>query len=57
MDLGSIFLASLSSGVITSEEFDWVTFHQPAFTRIEEATALKLGRLIDSGNVHLGCRI
>ena len=57
MDLGYIFLASLSSGVITSEEFDWITFHQPTFSRIEEATAIKLGRLIDRGAVQLGCRL
>ncbi len=57
MSIGSIFLASLTSGIITSEEFDWVTLHQPGFTRTEEAAAIRLGRLIDSGLIHLGCRL
>ncbi|WP_320674170.1 hypothetical protein [Prochlorococcus sp. MIT 1341] len=57
MNLGLLFLESLSSGVITSEELDWVTSHQPYFSRLEEATAIKLGRLLDSGLIQLGCRI
>lgn len=57
MNLGSLFLKSVSSGVITKEEMDWITNHQPHFSRIEEATALKLGRLLDRGLVRLGCRI
>ncbi|WP_320667375.1 hypothetical protein [Prochlorococcus sp. MIT 1307] len=57
MNLGFLFLKSVSTGVITSEELDWVTRHQPDFSRLEEATALKLGRLLDGGLIHLGCRI
>ena len=57
MNLGSLFLESVSTGVITSEELDWVTNHQPNFSRIEEATALRLGRLLDGGLIHLGCRL
>ena len=57
MNLGLLFLKTVTTGVITSEELDWVTHQQPTFTRVEEATALKLGRLLDGGLVHLGCRI
>ena len=57
MNLGLLFLKSVSTGVITSEELDWVTDNQPDFTRLEEATALRLGRLLDGGLIHLGCRI
>ncbi len=57
MTLGTLFLQSVSSGVITSEEMNWITSHQRDFSRIEEATALKLGRLLDSGFIQLGCRI
>ena len=57
MNLGLLFLESVSSGVITSEELDWVTHNQRDFSRIEEATALKLGRLLDGGLIHLGCRL
>ena len=57
MNLGLLFLESVSTGVITSEEMNWVTSNQPHFPRIEEATALKLGRLLDQGLIQIGCRI
>ncbi len=57
MNVGLLFLESISSGVITPDEMDWVTNHQGAFSRTEEATALRLGRLVDSGLIQLGCRI
>ncbi len=57
MNLGILFLETLSSGVITPEEMDWITSHQRDFSRIEEATAVKLGRLVDRGLVQLGCRL
>ncbi len=57
MNLGLLFLQSLSTGVITRDELDWITAHQGDFTRIEEATALKLGRLLDQGLIQLGCRV
>ena len=57
MNLGLLFLESVSTGVITSEEMNWVTSNQPYFSRVEEATALKLGRLLDQGLIQIGCRI
>ena len=57
MNLGLLFLQSISTGVITSEEMNWVTSNQPRFSRVEEATALKLGRLLDQGLIQIGCRI
>ena len=57
MNLGLLFLESISTGVITSEEMNWVTSNQPRFSRVEEATALKLGRLLDQGLIQIGCRI
>ena len=57
MNLGLIYLKSISSGVITSDEMNWVTSTQPHFSRVEEATALKLGRLLDRGLIQIGCRI
>ena len=47
MNLGLLFLKSVSTGVITSEEMNCVTFTQPNFSRVEEAPALKLCRLFD----------
>ena len=57
MTLGEVLLSSLSSGVITQDEVDWVTTHQQCFSREEVASALRLGRLIDTVNVNLGCRL
>ena len=57
MNLGLLFLESVSTGVITSDEMNWVTSNQPHFSRVEEATALKLGRLLDQGLIQIGCRI
>ncbi len=57
MNLGALFLESVSTGVITSEEMAWVTSNQRQFTRVEEATAIRLGRLLDQGMIQLGCRI
>ena len=57
MNLGLLFLESISTGVITSEEMNWVTSNQSKFSRVEEATALKLGRLLDKGFIRIGCRI
>tara|TARA_B100000700_G_scaffold288701_1_gene345444 strand:- start:167 stop:352 length:186 start_codon:yes stop_codon:yes gene_type:complete len=57
MKIGELFLESVLSGVITSQEMDWVTTHQPDFSRLEEATAIKLGRFLDAGLIHIGCRI
>ena len=57
MNLGSLFLKSVSSGVITPEEMNWITSSQRQFSRVEEATALRLGRLLDRGFINMGCRI
>ena len=57
MNLGLLFLESILSGVITPDEMNWVTSNQPNFSRVEEATALKLGRLLDRGLIQIGCRI
>ena len=57
MSLGLLFLKSISTGVITGDEMKWITAHQREFSRIDEATALRLGRLLDRGSIQLGCRI
>ena len=57
MNLGLLFLESISTGIITSDEMKWVTSNQPHFSRVEEATALRLGRLLDRGFIQIGCRI
>ena len=57
MNLGSLYLKINSTGIITQAELDWVTKQQLNFSRVEEAFAVKLGRLLDSGNISIGCRI
>ena len=57
MNLGSLYLKINSTGIITLSELDWVTKEQFNFSRVEEALAIKLGRLLDSGDINIGCRI
>ena len=57
MSVGELFLESFSTGVITVEEIDWITAQQGCFDRQEEATVLKLGRLLDAGRIQIGCRL
>ena len=57
MTVGEVFLESISSGVITKHEISWVASQQGGFVRHEEALALRLGRLVDEGQINLGCRL
>ena len=57
MGIGELFLTSISSGIITLEEMGWITKHQFTVSECEQAISIKLGQLIDSGELQLGCRI
>lgn len=57
MLIGEVFLETMSTGIITQEEIDWLTTHQASFSREEEAMALKIGRLLDEGDIQIGCRL
>ena len=57
MTAGQLFLESLSSGVITQAEIDWLLSHQGRFSRAEQAAMQRLGRLLDQGQIQLGCRV
>ena len=57
MTVGELVLETLSTGVITEDEVAWLTDHLQTFSRPEEAAAIRLGRLMDEGQVNLGCRI
>jgi hypothetical protein len=57
MTAGELFLESLSSGVITQAEIDWLLSQQDRLTRAEQAAMQRLGRLLDQGQIHLGCRV
>tara|TARA_Y100000589_G_scaffold11027_1_gene9138 strand:- start:1125 stop:1304 length:180 start_codon:yes stop_codon:yes gene_type:complete len=57
MNLGSLYLKINSTGIITLAELDWITKQQFNFSRVEEALAIKLGRLVDKGAINFGCRI
>ncbi len=57
MSIGKLFLASISSGIVTQEELRWVAINQLNFSRSEKITALKLGNLVDKGEIQLGCRL
>jgi hypothetical protein len=57
MTVGELYLESLSTGIITPTELSWLAHGQDRFSRLEEATALRLGRLLDQGDIQLGCRL
>ena len=57
MNIGILFLKSNLTGIITLPELDWITTHQSNFTRLEESVAIKLGRMLDSGSINIGCRL
>lgn len=57
MTAGELFLESLSSGVITQAEIDWLLSQQGRFSRAEQAAMQRLGRLLDEGQIQLGCRV
>ena len=57
MNIGDLFLNTTLTGIITFSELDWITNQQLKFNRLEESIALKLGRMIDSGTINIGCRL
>ena len=57
MTIGSLVLKTNLTGIITFSELNWITNHQLNFTRLEESIALKIGRMIDSGSINIGCRL
>ena len=57
MNIGALFLKINLTGIITFYELDWVTRNQSDFTRLEESIAIKLGRMLDSGSINIGCRL
>ena len=57
MNIGILFLKSNLTGIITFSELDWITTHQSDFSRLEESIAIKLGRMLDTGSINIGCRL
>ena len=57
MTAGELFIETLYSGVITLTEIDWLLKQQGRFSRAEQAAMLRLGRLLDQGQIQLGCRV
>ena len=57
MTIGELFLESLNSGGITEGDVNWLAHHQEDFSRAEGAAAIRLGRLMDEGEVNLGCHL
>ena len=53
MNLGLLFLKVNTLGVITISELDWITNHQSEFSRLDMSLVIKIGRLMDSGEVEI----
>ena len=54
---GDVFLETMATGIITQQESDGLTIQQAGFSREEAAMALKIGRLLDEGQLQIGCRL
>jgi len=57
MNLGVLFLKVNTKVVITLSELDWITNNQSAFSRLDMALVLKIGRLRDVGIIELDSRL
>ena len=57
MNLGLLFLKVNTIGVITLAELDWITNHQSEFSRLDMSLVIKIGRLMDSGDVEIDSRL
>ena len=55
MEIGTLFLKSNSTGIITFSELDWITTHQSNFLSLEESIAIKSGRMLDECYINIGC--
>ena len=53
MGIGKLFLTSISSGIIIQDQLLWIASNQLNFSGCEHTTALKLGQLVDSGQLQL----
>ena len=57
MNLGLLFLKVNTIGVITLAELDWITNNQSEFSRLDMALVIKIGRLMDSGDLEIDSRL
>ncbi len=57
MEVGTLFLKSNLTGIITFSELDCITTHQSNFTRLEQSIAIKIGRMLDAVYINIGCRL
>jgi len=57
MNLGLLFLKVNTLGVINFYELDWITNHQSEFSRLDMAIVIKIGRLMDSGDIEIDNRL
>ena len=56
MNLGMIFLKVNVLGYITLQELDWISENEKNFSRVDMALVIKLGRLMDEGQIEIDCR-
>ena len=57
MNLGLLFLKVNTIGVITLAELDWITNNQSEFSRLDMVLVIKIGRLMDSGDLEIDSRL
>jgi len=56
MNLGLIFLKVTTLKIITLHELNWIGDHHSEFSRLDMALAIRIGRLMDSGDIEIDYR-
>ena len=57
MNLGLLYLKVINIGVITMSELDWITNNQSEFNRLDMSIVIRIGRLMDSGEIKIDCKL
>tara|TARA_Y100001978_G_C23450495_1_gene317460 strand:- start:409 stop:588 length:180 start_codon:yes stop_codon:yes gene_type:complete len=57
MNLISLYLKISTTGIITFAKFDWNTKQQFNFSRVWYSLAIELRRMLNPGDISIGCRI
>ena len=57
MNISNLSLNIRLTGIITLSELESITYQQLKFNRIEESFSVKLGKMIDSFTLNIGCSL
>ena len=53
----NLFLKAIFTGIINFSELDWIKIQQFNINGLEESIITRLGKMIDSIIINIGCRL